>query len=368
VVGFKALNFSAEVAVAEEEAGKAKSEKDKAKKAKAEISKPGQSGPEEPETASAPAPGEPSAASPAAAPGDEAALADAEASQAIETAESNEPTGQSSLEEGSGNVPDPSKASADGQSLKKKTKDSASFGPLEMAITLGVGISLALVLFVALPHVLSMFVGRAAGFDERGLVFHLVDGLLKFGIFILYIWGIGRLPEIGRLYAYHGAEHKAIHAYEAKLPLTPESAAPFPAWHPRCGTAFIFFVLALSVLFFAAIFPLLFRFDSLGRLQAALAGVGVKIVLMLPLSALAYELTRLAGRHDQSRFFAAMVWPGLLLQKLTTREPDSSQLEVALHSLESVLAGSKSGPQAAPSPAPGAAPQAAKSPKSGGLR
>jgi uncharacterized protein YqhQ len=220
----------------------------------------------------------------------------------------------------------------------QKTKKKPSFGTAEIAVSLALGVGLALALFVALPHALSLLMGSALGYDERGLAFHLVDGVLKFAILVLYIWGIGHMPEIGRLYAYHGAEHKAIHVYEGGLPRTPESAAPFPTWHPRCGTAFLFLVLALSVLFFAAVFPLLFRFDSLGRVAAAFAGVGVKIALTLPLAALAYELTRLAGRHDQNRLFRAMIWPGLVLQRLTTREPDASQLEVAFRSLESVLA------------------------------
>ena len=223
----------------------------------------------------------------------------------------------------------------------KPHKDKPALGNLALGASLAAGICLALVLFVALPHVLSLLLGNAAGFDERGILFHLVDGILKFAILILYIKAIALMPEIGRLYAYHGAEHKAIHVYEARLPLTPEAAKPFPTWHPRCGTAFLFLVLALSVLFFAIAFPVLFRFESLGRFQAALAGVGVKMALMLPLSALAYELTRLAAKRDESRVFAAMIWPGLVLQRLTTREPNPAQLEVAIHSLKSVLAFTK---------------------------
>lgn len=225
-------------------------------------------------------------------------------------------------------------------------KNKPALGNLALAFSMIAGIALAMVLFVALPHVLSLLLGQAAGYDERGVLFHLIDGIFKFIILILYIHAIGLMSEIGRLYAYHGAEHKAIHVFEAKLPLTPEAAKPFPTWHPRCGTAFLFLVLALSVLFFAMIFPILFRFDHLGRVQAALAGVGIKIVLMLPLAALAYELTRLASRHEGNRILAAMIWPGLLLQRLTTREPDLSQLEVAIHSLKSVLSASKAGPMA----------------------
>jgi uncharacterized protein YqhQ len=253
-----------------------------------------------------------------------------------EVAVASEPAEAPSASASAPPAPEPRSSAPPAQKVQDPKKP--TFGTAEMVFSIVAGVGLALVLFVAAPHVLSLLMGKAMGFDERGLVFHLVDGLLKFAILILYIWGIGQMREIGRLYAYHGAEHKAIHVFEAKLPLLPESAAPFPTWHPRCGTAFLFLVLALSVLFFAIIFPLVFRFESLGRVQAALAGVGIKILLTLPLSALAYELTRLAGRHEKSRILGLMIWPGLLLQRLTTREPDRSQLEVAFSALESVLA------------------------------
>jgi uncharacterized protein YqhQ len=262
----------------------------------------------------------------------------------------------SSQERARGSIPSAPGAGAPGAPIQSGAESQApkpAIGGFAMGLSVASGVALALALFVALPHVLSLWLGKALGFDEKGFMFHLVDGVLKFAILILYIKAIGLIKEIKRLYAYHGAEHKAIHAYEARLPLTPESARPFPAWHPRCGTAFLFLVLALSVLFFAIAFPLLFRFEALSGFKAALAGIGVKIALMLPLSAIAYELTRLASKRDKNRLFAAMIWPGLVLQRLTTSEPDLGQLEVAISSLESVLSFSKS-PVEAPRALPGA--------------
>ena len=206
-----------------------------------------------------------------------------------------------------------------------------------LALTLLSAFALAMGLFVALPHVASILLGQLWGFDESSGLFHLIDGIIKFALFMGYVWGIGLLPDIGRVYAYHGAEHKAIFTYEAGEPLTPEMAARHPAWHPRCGTAFIFLVLALSILFFAAVFPFIFSPEgaSIGR---TILGIGLKILLMLPLAGLAYEVTRLAGKASPSSFWRVLLWPGLLMQRLTTRKPDEAQLEVALNALEKAVA------------------------------
>ncbi len=206
-----------------------------------------------------------------------------------------------------------------------------------LALTLLCAFGLAMGLFVAVPHVASLLLGLLWGFDESSGWFHLVDGVIKFALFIAYVWGIGLIPDIGRVYAYHGAEHKAIFTYEAGEPLTPDMAARHPACHPRCGTAFIFLVLALSILFFAAVFPFFFSAEgaSIGR---TVGGIGLKILLMLPLAGLAYEVTRLAGKASPQSFWRLLLGPGLLMQRLTTRRPDEAQLEVALTALKKAVA------------------------------
>jgi uncharacterized protein YqhQ len=218
-----------------------------------------------------------------------------------------------------------------------KESDKPALGFWALAATLVTAFALAMGLFVALPHVASVLAGRFWGFDESSGLFHLLDGVIKFALFIGYVWAIGLIPDIGRVYAYHGAEHQAIYTFEAGEPLTPEMAARHPAWHPRCGTAFIFLVLALSILFFAAVFPFIFSTEgaSIGR---TVAGIGLKIILMLPLAGLAYEVTRLAGKSSPKSVWRVMLWPGLLLQRLTTRKPDTGQLEVALDALQKAVA------------------------------
>ena len=231
-------------------------------------------------------------------------------------------------------------AARETDSLQGKRGEEAgkpALGFWALAFTLITAFALAMGLFVALPHVASVLAGKFWGFDESSGFFHLLDGLIKFALFIGYVWAIGLIPDIGRVYAYHGAEHKAIYTFEAGEPLSAERAARHPSWHPRCGTAFIFLVLALSILFFAAVFPLVFNTEgaSIGR---TVAGIGLKIVLMLPLAGLAYEVTRLAGKSSPNSVWRGMLWPGLLLQRLTTRKPDDAQLEVALEALKKAVA------------------------------
>ncbi|MDR1046073.1 MAG: DUF1385 domain-containing protein [Candidatus Adiutrix sp.] len=217
-------------------------------------------------------------------------------------------------------------------------KEKPALGFWTLTLTLLSAFALAMGLFVALPHVVSILLGQLWGFDESSGFFHLLDGLIKFALFIAYVWGIGLLPDIGRVYAYHGAEHKAIYTFEAGEPLTPEMAQRHPACHPRCGTAFIFLVLALSIIFFAALFPLFFPQSAGASVLRTAAGILLKIALMLPLASLAYEVTRLAGQASPGSFWRALLWPGLLIQKLTTRQPDERQLEVALNALERAVA------------------------------
>ena len=231
---------------------------------------------------------------------------------------------------------------------EKEKRDSAEAAPADrqkpalgfwaLALTLISAFGLAMALFVALPHVISIVLGQFWGFDESSGLFHLIDGVIKFALFIAYVWAIGLIPDIGRVYAYHGAEHMAIYTFEAGEPLTPAEAAKFSTCHPRCGTAFIFLVLALSIIFFAAVFPFIFPVSGQASLLRTLAGILIKIALMLPLAGLAYEVTRLAGKASARSFWRFLLWPGLLLQRLTTRRPDEKQLEVALNALERAVA------------------------------
>jgi uncharacterized protein YqhQ len=195
-----------------------------------------------------------------------------------------------------------------------------------LAITMVVSIGLAVGLFFVLPLFLSTFAQRAT---ESDLLANLAEGGLRLAIFIGYIALIGRTAEIRRVFAYHGAEHKAISAYEARRPLTPDEVDRFSTAHTRCGTTFLLIVVVISILFFGLVprtgvpFPLLFL---------------SRIVLIPVIAGVAYELVRFGASHYGNRLVRALYAPGLWLQALTTRPPDHGMLEVSIASLESCLA------------------------------
>ncbi|MEO6577839.1 MAG: DUF1385 domain-containing protein [Candidatus Limnocylindria bacterium] len=195
-----------------------------------------------------------------------------------------------------------------------------------IVLTVIVSLSFAVGLFFLLPLFLSTF---AEGATDSDIVANAVEGLIRLVIFIAYIAAIGMMSDIKRVFAYHGAEHKAISAYEADRPLTPEEVDAFGTAHTRCGTTFILIVVVISIFFFSLVprtgvpLPLLFL---------------SRIVLVPVIAGFAYELVRFGARHYGSAIVRALYAPGLWLQSLTTRPPDRSMLEVSIASLESCLA------------------------------
>ena len=194
-------------------------------------------------------------------------------------------------------------------------------------------------LFVMLPHgltaLLESTIGAKWGLDS--FQFHAVDGIIKALIFLLYIFLIGFFPDIKRVFQYHGAEHKSISTFEAGEELTVENASKYTTFHPRCGTTFIFFLLFVSIIIFA----ILFAFISVGEGQVAvvkhLMAIGLKIIFTIPIAGISYELIKFVGKKTDSLVGRFLSFPGMMLQRLTTREPDSEQLEVALVSIRTAL-------------------------------
>ncbi|MDK2956488.1 MAG: hypothetical protein PWQ57_1984 [Desulfovibrionales bacterium] len=212
--------------------------------------------------------------------------------------------------------------------------------PWHVTLTVVAALGMAIGLFVVLPHLFSAGMNAAGlGGDARTMSFQAWDGLFKLVLFTGYIYGISLIPDIKRVFQYHGAEHKVIWTYEQGQHLTPETARLRSRLHPRCGTAFLLFVLAISILLFAALVPLLL---ALYTPQTVILRhtyiVAIKIVLMVPISAVAYEMIKFAGRLGSGIFPKLLTGPGLLLQMLTTKEPDSAQLEVAIAALNSAVA------------------------------
>ncbi len=193
----------------------------------------------------------------------------------------------------------------------------ALWGTLAISLTLGIG------LFFLVPTALA---GLLHAFFESSLLVNFLEGLLRMAIFVGYLALINMMPEIRRVFMYHGAEHMTIHAYERSLTLAPENIRRFSPAHPRCGTAFLLVVLVISIVLFALVGNPPFIWRILSRL------------LLLPVIAgLAYEVIRLSGKHEDNALVQAVLAPNLWLQKLTTRQPDDSQIEVAVTAVNAAI-------------------------------
>ena len=191
-------------------------------------------------------------------------------------------------------------------------------------VTMVIGVLLALALFVFLPYGVMWGIETLTGWSS-GWWFYLIEGLVRILIFTLYIVLVRRMKEIKRLFAYHGAEHKTIHCYEHGEELTVENAAKYTTLHKRCGTNFLVIVMLISILVFSFI-----------RVDHTLLRLGLRILLLPVVAGISYEFIKLFGRYD-NRFTSLLSWPGLMLQKLTTAQPDEGQLEVAIASLKAVI-------------------------------
>ena len=185
---------------------------------------------------------------------------------------------------------------------------------------------------IAIGFAVSVFkVGPALLADllpiSNGFWFVIVEGLIRVSVFITYLFLISLLPDLRRVFQYHAAEHKAINAYEAGEELEPQTVQRFSLIHPRCGTAFLLWVMVIAI----------FVFAFFGRLPWYWL-IATRILLLPVIAGLAYELIRFAGKHTDNRIVMTLLAPGLWLQRLTTREPSLDQLEVSIRALREVLA------------------------------
>lgn len=199
---------------------------------------------------------------------------------------------------------------------------------LSIVLTMIFAFALGIGLFILLPLYATKLVGLVIqGVEKSSFLFNLVDGIIRVFIFLCYVIGIGLWGEMARIFMYHGAEHKVIHAYEKGLELTLENVKQHSPLHPRCGTSFLMIVMVVSILVFSFIpqsWPFLYKFLS-------------RIVFIPLIAGSSFELLKLSAKWDHHPIMHALITPGLMLQRLTTREPDDAQLEVALSALTEVL-------------------------------
>jgi uncharacterized protein YqhQ len=175
-------------------------------------------------------------------------------------------------------------------------------------------------IFIAIPFFLTNYLGL------KGIIFNVVESGLRLSMFILYLYLISRWSEVARVLQYHGAEHKAINAYEAGVELEPEMVSKFSRLNPRCGTSFLFFTVLISI----ALFSLIPRTTFLLRL-------GYRLLLIPAIASISYELLKLSDRYRGNPVIKALISPGMLFQKLTTKEPELDMIQVAVQALEKVI-------------------------------
>ena len=211
-----------------------------------------------------------------------------------------------------------------------ETRPTAGSGASSAMMLPAIGI--ALLIFIGVPYLLTQLLHAFIG---SSLVLNIAEGIVRLALFIGYLVAISFLPDIRRVFAYHGAEHMTIHAFEHGDPLDLAHIEPYPTAHPRCGTAFLLFVVVIAIILFAFI-----------PRSNLIVDLSLRLLLVIPVAAIAYEVLKLGARHERNPLMRLAVAPGLLLQANTTRRPEPAMIEIAVASLEEALAGDASDPAA----------------------
>jgi uncharacterized protein YqhQ len=215
------------------------------------------------------------------------------------------------------------------EALESEDGKKEEIGPLAMAGTMIVALAFSLGLFLALPLLLTSLLGaQYAAVNRHSILFNLTDGAFRVVLFLGYVSGISYMKDIRRVFEYHGAEHKAIAAYEAGVELTVENARPYSRIHPRCGTSFLLTVVVISIVLFSLV-PGSWPFW---------AKAASRIVLLPVIAGLGYEFIKYSAKQCNNRLIRKLMQPGLWLQRLTTREPSDDQIEVAITAMREALA------------------------------
>ncbi|PYS50113.1 MAG: DUF1385 domain-containing protein [Acidobacteria bacterium] len=204
------------------------------------------------------------------------------------------------------------------------TKDPSKVSSWFVAGNLALALGINILLFVALPLFITRFLQTEIGF-QSSILFNGIDGLLRVSVFVIFLYSVSWMKDMNRVFQYHGAEHKTVYNFEAREDLNVANAKRFSTLHPRCGTSFLLVVMVVSILVFSIV-----HFDSL-------AGKLLSRIALLPLIAgISYEIIRYSAKHPRS-LLRIVTLPGLLLQKITTKEPDETQLEIAIRALQEAL-------------------------------
>jgi uncharacterized protein YqhQ len=210
------------------------------------------------------------------------------------------------------------------QAQKKSEKDPQKVSSWFIAANLVLALGVNIVLFIVLPLVITRFLQNQVGFESM-VVFNGIDGLFRVLVFVAFLYSVSWMKDLNRVFQYHGAEHKTVYTFEARQDLKVGNAKNHSRLHPRCGTSFLLVVMIVSIVVFS-----MFHFDSFtGKLLS-------RIILLPLIAGISYEVIRYSAKHPRS-LLRMVTLPGLLLQKITTQEPDEPQLEIAIRALEEAL-------------------------------
>jgi len=191
----------------------------------------------------------------------------------------------------------------------------------EIIFSLLLSVLFAVLIFIVAPFYLTKLISQ-----NQGIIFNIIDGVIRVIIFIIYILAISLMKDIKRVFQYHGAEHKTVHCYEAGKKLIYENVKKFPTLHPRCGSSFLIIVLVISIMVFSFIVSPRWYYK-----------LGFRILLIPVIIGISYEVLKLADKFKNNYFFNLLNKPGLWIQKITTKQPDKKQIEVAIYSLKKVI-------------------------------
>jgi uncharacterized protein YqhQ len=221
------------------------------------------------------------------------------------------------------------------QQLEKDEKISRK----EMAFSFLFALLFGVVVFIALPYIITNLIGFYE--ETKPLLFNLIDGAIRIVFFLLYILVISLMKDVKIVFQYHGAEHKAIHCYEKGKKLSVKNVKKFATLHPRCGTAFIMIVLAVAMLAFSILTPvflMLFpKLLSMHPFPRRLILILIRLSLLPVIAGISYEFLKFSAKYEDKPIMKIFIFPGLLMQKITTQEPNNSQIEVAIYSLKKLL-------------------------------
>jgi len=211
---------------------------------------------------------------------------------------------------------------------KAYEEDGKGLSPLAIGSTIGISIFLGIALFILFPLYATKLLGVPFGsINESSFIFNVVDGIIRIIVFLGYIVAIGMWKEMRRIFEYHGAEHKVIHAYECGNELTVNNIKGNSPLHPRCGTSFLLIVMIVSI----------FTFSCIPQDWSFLHKLLSRIVLIPAIAGISFEVLKLSAKLKENIVMNFLIQPGLMLQRLTTREPDDSQIEVAIRALQEIL-------------------------------